>query len=198
MQQALGKVGPATVEPVPTLSIGIGIGHLLESMGQLRRLGRDAEHLAKGRRNALAIVVDKRSGGTTPLCESWTEDPATRLQRAVALLDGALSMSKVHEIQRELSRLPAGGVLLPGEQAQWSELLQREVERILARTGDGSGLSAGEVDLVWHAGASYDVRRRDVDAWCSRMLIARELSAAIASTRDRERSRGAEVTAEAV
>src|SRR5262249_53434569 len=55
----------------PTLSVGIGIGHILESMGDLLGLGRRAERLAKrgasaedgSERNALALLIEKRAGG---------------------------------------------------------------------------------------------------------------------------------------
>ena len=72
-----GENGPCAGFPEserPTLSVGLGIGHVLESMGDLLELGRRAEKRAKGadlpireRRNALGVIVDKRSGGTV----SW-------------------------------------------------------------------------------------------------------------------------------
>lgn len=53
----------------PTLSVGLGIGHLVEPLGRLRARADDAEHLAKGngepkekQRNALAIQLGIRSG----------------------------------------------------------------------------------------------------------------------------------------
>lgn len=53
----------------PTLSVGLGIGHLVEPLGRLRTRADAAEHLAKGngearnqQRNALAIQLGIRSG----------------------------------------------------------------------------------------------------------------------------------------
>lgn len=53
----------------PTLSVGLGIGHLVEPLGKLRARADAAEHLAKGngekmqkQRNALAIQLGIRSG----------------------------------------------------------------------------------------------------------------------------------------
>lgn len=161
--------------PVPTLSVGIGMGHLLESMGELRRLGRSAEKLAKTQRNALGIIVDKRSGGTTKLLYGWPDDPKSALDAAVKLLLACLSMKKVHEIQRELSRMPKRNTLLPGEQTSWSAVLRGEVERILARTNDGEGLAPQEAGLSWKDTQEYDTRYGHVEQWVRRMLIAKEI-----------------------
>lgn len=161
--------------PVPTLSVGIGIGHLLESMGELRRLGRSAEKLAKTQRNALGIIVDKRSGGTTKLVYGWNDDPKAALDAAVELLLERLSMKKVHEIQRELSRMPKRNTLLPGEQTSWDAVLRGEVTRILARTNDGEGLEPNEAGLSWDDTRGYDARYTHVEQWVRRMLIAKEI-----------------------
>jgi CRISPR-associated protein Cmr2 len=75
------------VEKLPTLSVGIGIGHVMESMADLLELGRRAEKAAKGghlpekdmRRNALAVVLDKRSGGTRQWRSQWTTGEADKL-----------------------------------------------------------------------------------------------------------------------
>ncbi|MCC6558896.1 MAG: type III-B CRISPR-associated protein Cas10/Cmr2 [Polyangiaceae bacterium] len=162
----------------PTLSVGIGIGHLLESLGHLRRLGGEAEKLAKTRRNALGVVLDKRSGRTTPLLEGWEEDPVTRLSDATRLLrargpSGKLSVSKVHEIDHAWSRMPPRGALLPGEQPAWAELLRREVHRILARSGEGEGITPAKAGLSFHPEMDYDAHHDEVRRWVSRMLVAK-------------------------
>ncbi len=60
----------------PTLSVGVAIGHHLDPMDQARRNAKRAESLAKQGRNALAIVVDKRSGPLVEVSGSWEEkDP---------------------------------------------------------------------------------------------------------------------------
>src|SRR5215210_3778018 len=55
----------------PTLSVGIGISHFMDPMGQGLNLARHAEKLAKTTRNALAVVVDKRSGPATEVSGRW-------------------------------------------------------------------------------------------------------------------------------
>jgi CRISPR-associated protein Cmr2 len=187
VQEALASAGSDV--PRPTLSVGLGIGHLLESMGHLRRLGGSAEKLAKTRRNALAMVVDKRSGGTTSLCEVWSDGPVVRLRSAVSLLGARqLSAKKVHEIGSELSRMPAKGTLLASEQPAWADLLRKEVERILARSGADGDLTAPEVGLSFRRDADYDVRRTEVEQWVSRMLIAKVVAEATLTTQPKERS----------
>ncbi len=67
----------------PTLSVGIGIGHLMEPLGALRGRAARAEHLAKGdglppdqSRNALAIVLGIRSGGELDWRANWDDNEA--------------------------------------------------------------------------------------------------------------------------
>jgi CRISPR-associated protein Cmr2 len=69
----------------PTLSVGLGLGHLIEPLGSLRERARGAERLAKGdglavdqRRNALGVVLGIRSGGEIRWRARW--DDATALK----------------------------------------------------------------------------------------------------------------------
>jgi CRISPR-associated protein Cmr2 len=101
MVAACGTLAPDTR---PTLSVGIGIGHVMESMGDLLALGRQAEREAKRDRNALAVLVDKRSGGTRVWRAQWSTEPVRLLTEAAALLRGPTSGSrKVYEIASLLS-----------------------------------------------------------------------------------------------
>lgn len=75
MKKAFPKMAE---KDLPTLSVGVGIGHLLENMGDLLDLGRKAEKLAKDGlngqegRNALAVILDKRSGGQHRWFAKWS------------------------------------------------------------------------------------------------------------------------------
>ncbi|MBU52786.1 MAG: type III-B CRISPR-associated protein Cas10/Cmr2 [Deltaproteobacteria bacterium] len=91
----------------PTLSVGIGIGHFLENMGHLLKLGRRAEVLAKGKefasrgldRDALAIILDKRSGGISSWRSRWGEKPTHLIQQAIRNLQSRPSkVSSVDEV----------------------------------------------------------------------------------------------------
>jgi CRISPR-associated protein Cmr2 len=96
--------------PPPTLSVGIGIAHVMEAMGSLLALGRTAERTAKNAgRNALAVIAEKRSGGQRQFARSWTSDPISRLKEDERLLDGRLSTGKLHELEALLRRFPATG-----------------------------------------------------------------------------------------
>lgn len=171
----------------PTLSVGLGVGHVMESMGELLALGRAAEAEAKGGelvgkrldRNALAIVVDKRSGGRISWRARWTEwngDPAARLEADVALLTDQLSSGKIYEIARTLARLPppAGS-----RDPAWVRILTLEVRRSLARTHAGEvSVEPGAIGLSLDEQASYEALHREVKSWVDRMLVARAFAAA--------------------
>ncbi len=77
-----GVVAPLVVDAtnLPTLSIGLGLGHVLTPFNCLLDLGRRAEKLAKEgpegtatehKRNALAIVVGVRSGAEIAVRSRW-------------------------------------------------------------------------------------------------------------------------------
>lgn len=88
LHDAFGElVGVEGLENGPTLSVGLAIAHHMEDMAEVRDLARKAEKLAKryagpeGEKNALAVVVSKRSGGTLRVVGSW--DEALPLDRRV-------------------------------------------------------------------------------------------------------------------
>ena len=65
----------------PTLSVGLGIGHLMEPLGSLRDRADRAEHAAKGDdedtpRNALAIKLGIRSGAEISWRTQWNDKDA--------------------------------------------------------------------------------------------------------------------------
>ncbi len=174
-------------EERPTLSVGLGIGHVMESMGDLLALGRQAEREAKRDRNALAVIVDKRSGGVRSWRAPWSDDPVRLLTAAVALLTDRLSSRKVFEIARALARLPQPDGSNHGE---WARVLTLEVRRSLARV-EGGVLRPEDAGLEFHANAGYAVLHRHVRDWVARMLIARTL----AQAEPRKRWMGEEVAA---
>lgn len=57
----------------PTLSAGIAVAHHLEPLQDALTLARDAEKKAKGipGKNALAVIVDKRSGASRVVADTW-------------------------------------------------------------------------------------------------------------------------------
>ncbi len=219
--EAVMKTALATRPDVqrPTLSVGVGVGHLIENMGDLLDLGRKAEKLAKGsslpapdQRDALAVILDKRSGGAHAWRAKWGEAPSDRVDEDIALLRTRLSTKKVYEVARTVARLPKPSTVsnvAPARQKQsasdeWRGVLQMEVERVLARN-EADPLSATDVGLVWPdssptpEGAAgrgvgdghgpntpehpYESARAAVERWVARMLVGALIAEAIPTSK---------------
>jgi CRISPR-associated protein Cmr2 len=177
----------------PTISIGLGVGHVIESMGDLLALGREAEQFAKrggaagGDRNALSVVLDKRSGDTLRWRARWDEwegDPPARLLADAELLSSTLSSKKVYEIAALLARLPPSGSHLS---AGWSTVLVREIDRALSRTHAGEvALRSVDVGLRLEGAHDYAPLHADVAAWVKRLLIASVFAKSVPKLRRKE------------
>jgi CRISPR-associated protein Cmr2 len=150
-----------------TLSVGVGIGHLLESMGDLLGLGRKAEKLAKRERNSLGVIFDKRSGGTLEWSAGWALEPLSLL----TLPDG-LSTKKLYQLKSDLGRMPAPDA----SRTTWAGVLRADTERTLDRSGD-KALTPADARLVWPADPlDYPAHHAALTEWVARMLIARNLA----------------------
>ena len=180
----------------PTRSVGVGIGHVLVGMGELIELGREAERLAKGtllvdktkRRDALAIVLAKRSGGEARWRRQWSARPAQLLSDAIERLarpqnrvqPGAgvpyVPTTKLQQIRRDLTRMPGCAAKVNGV---WAQILGQDVLRTLNRRdgGGASGFSLGDFGLRDPLGESYGEAWATLDEWIRRHLIAKELRA---------------------
>lgn len=165
----------------PTLSVGLGIGHVQDGMVDLLELGREAGRLAKqgtpgvseATRNAIAIIVDKRSGGRTQWRAQWPTRPVERLLADVELLRGRLPSRKVYEIRTTLCRLP--DPWQPHEPG-WAQVLQAEVKRSLKRSDGSRKLSLDDVGLKILPDDNYGEVHRKVSDWIGRMLVARNIA----------------------
>lgn len=202
----VGPFAADTVEP-PTLSVGLGIGHVMQSLGHLLQLGRAAEQHAKHAgpalgqqdRNALAVTLERHAGTARTWRSQWTHDPLARLRQDVGLLAGdRLSASKVYQVQALLRRLPAPNAPnapkthdtpdAQDDQAHWAGVLVRETARILARTEAGAlSLHDAGIDLDTGLGGDLDSKldNRDyahlharIDEWTRRLIIAMDLARA--------------------
>ncbi|MFY2560071.1 type III-B CRISPR-associated protein Cas10/Cmr2 [Corallococcus terminator] len=187
---------PVVADPdasVPTLSVGLGIGHVMESLGQLLDLGRRAEKAAKkSGRNALAVLVAKHAGRERLWTASWTPkgdtpEPLARLHQDMALLGGdLLPLGKVHEVEAMVRRFPEN--VEAASSRDQARVLAAEVARILARaegraedppvdakSGKAKGLTLEEVGLrgldveAVDGGAKVHARLLE---WVNRMLVA--------------------------
>jgi CRISPR-associated protein Cmr2 len=182
---------PDEQEP-PTLSVGIGVGHLMDGMAELLSLGREASKRAKGHgersRNSLAVIVKPRSGGGVAWRGRWDEDPdpAQRLEKDMTLLDGKLSHRKLFQVKRLLQRMPEPEELQQSERPwseweSWRNALLHDTRGILRRTeqeGDTEeNLSPEQVGLDLSAG-DYPAVHAALSRWVARVMVARTLRSA--------------------
>jgi CRISPR-associated protein Cmr2 len=135
-------------DKLPTLSVGIGVGHVIEPMSLLLDLARAAERAAKDfGRNALAIIVDKRSGGRRQFAMSWKCEPVKRLRQDAQLLDEKLSTGKVHELEALLRRFPEDEQLVEVDKAAAARALAGYAEAVLAHSGEGAKACLADIGL---------------------------------------------------
>jgi CRISPR-associated protein Cmr2 len=164
----------ASPESRPTLSVGLGISHCMDAMGQALDLARSAEKLAKKSRNALAVLVDKRSGPAMAVSGIW----GTLDQDLDVFMDMHLRDLVPDGAAYELSQL---GSLLAGTEGEEGEILKqlvdKEAERILRRKQPAHGAEAAiaQKDLD-HLLAR--LKEEGVPAVADRLIIARLLAVA--------------------
>lgn len=202
VREALAEAMPAAIPDTqvkpPTLSVGVGIGHVLQSLGRLLSLGREAEALAKrahgGQRNRLAVLHERHAGTVRGWHASWDEDPPKRLADAIRLLESQrLTAKKIFQIQDLLERTPAADAA--GKDAErWCTLLRAEVQRILARTDPGQTGNETPArptppptpkDVALCLDGSHAELREHISRWVEGMQIAIELLRAQQSVQER-------------
>jgi CRISPR-associated protein Cmr2 len=174
------------IETLPTLSVGIGIGHMLEGMGDLLTLGRDAEKMAKkgaglhDERNALALIIDKRSGGRRHWRRQWTEEPDVILDKARRLLsEGTVPIGKLYQVEQALRRFPKSEQ--DGRSRDPKPLwLIRETLQILRHTdATCTTFSPAEFGLWDTEPETYAKAHAAILEWINHMAIAKTLCQAI-------------------
>lgn len=177
----LASALPAGV-PRPTLSVGLGVGHVLESLGDLLAEGRQAEQHAKGCRNALAVRVSRRAGAALTWRCSWEHDPSRALSEAYTrLAQQQLALGKVHAVRALLRRLEHDWSATPANR----RLLAEHTWGVLRRSDAGGHAltSAGDAGLPFepHALAPECDVWAAVEEWSARHLVARELAGGVES-----------------
>jgi CRISPR-associated protein Cmr2 len=182
--KSFAEVTEISAEDNPTLSIGIGVGHVMASMGELLSLGREAERYAKQSfaedigGNALAIVLEKRAGGRRrwrSRWDDWNSDPVALLHADAATLEGPLSTGKVYELAALLQRLPKPS---DTENSVWHDVLRLEVRRSFARVHSGAGVDASLVGLALEEHTDYQRLHAALSSLVDRVLIARTFAMA--------------------
>lgn len=138
------------LKDLPTLSVGLGVAHHMDSMTHARSLAKRAETLAKeSGRNALAVVVDKRSGGTLEAVHKWTDDNTSldrsieswaRLLESEALPDRAAF--ELEALPRVFDKIgPGEPAETPSNRTARNEALVALAKRVLGRRRSQRGAS---------------------------------------------------------
>ncbi|RJS21357.1 type III-B CRISPR-associated protein Cas10/Cmr2 [Corallococcus sp. H22C18031201] len=173
-----------------TLSVGLGIGHVLESLGDLLDLGRRAEGLAKGTgetaRDGLGVVARLHSGRMHSWREQWSSSPGAllALSDAVRLREvGRLPLKKLQEVESLTRRFPSPKAAEPlSRDVVMGSLLAREVGRVLGRVEaggpDGKGLLPREAGLELEGALTLGEVQSRVSSWVSRVWVAELFSRA--------------------
>lgn len=172
---------------IPTLSVGIAIAHVLSPMGELQALGREAEKLAKygetlpepDTRDALAVILDKRSGGQTRWRCPWRKDPLQALGTLAELFEERRLPGKLpYELRDVLKHFPHRD----SEAASlfWAQCLTKDVRAVLRRKrtdgSDASRLTLEDIDLcVDGERDKYGDIVDQVVGWVERALISQAI-----------------------
>ncbi|MFZ1575891.1 MAG: type III-B CRISPR-associated protein Cas10/Cmr2 [Chromatiaceae bacterium] len=180
------RLDPEGKEPPPTLSVGLGIGHLMEPLGRLRKRADAAEKAAKGnslskdrQRNALAIQLGIRSGADYPWRARWDDgDSFNALDRFTQAYRKNQLPSRVaydlRDIGRRLAWLDDQG------DAETAKGIRRsEVARMLDRAQNSGEVKEIHEDLrklILARAAS-----QSLDDLANTLIIARWLSARTAA-----------------
>ena len=170
----------------PTLSVGIGIGYVIEPLGALRALAERAERHAKegdaaqNSRNALAMRLRIRSGAELHWRAQWSDAPAFQAMDrfADAYRRGELPTRAAYDLRdigRRLAWLRGSG----DEIARG--MRNAEVERLLDRArrdGGSEAIPPALQTLIRDRALLGDAADgRPLDALANTLIIARWLSA---------------------
>ena len=149
--------------PHPTLSIGVGISHHLDDMADARALAASAERRAKETRNALAILLQKRSGRLISVSARWDDKPLPG--RLHAWMKQLRSGELPDGVAFELEEIARSG---PGKESLNAEVKSALVRRVLSRKRSHAGVDQMDAALL-------DRAATDPLAVANEILIAREL-----------------------
>ncbi len=139
---------------VPTLSVGLGISHMMTPMTKQLDLARKAETLAKGndlseqeKKNALAVIIQPRSGAEISFRERWDKQADKILQNWIkAHLKQEIPRQAGYQLREEAIALDWCNADL----TNYKGLIEAETERIMERkrVKDDEG-NESEVDQDW-------------------------------------------------
>ena len=165
---------------LPTLSVGLGLGHVLTPFSRLLDLGRRAEKLAKegqegtkkeNKRDALALIVGVRSGAEIAVRGRWQDGLDQRLRQWMDFyLQDRLSDKTPYDL-----RLALGQLEWAKDRSDYKMIGSKEAERVLKKKRAESGskeLEAKDIQSITDA-----IEQVGLETIVSELLVARWLSA---------------------
>jgi CRISPR-associated protein Cmr2 len=169
-------------EDAPTLSVGLGIGHLMEPLGRLRARAAEAERRAKGDeektpRNALAIILGVRSGAEIAWRANWTDQTALDALQTftAAYRDRRLPSRVAYDLRATDRRL----AWLRDGDPQARGMREAEVARILDRARTEGGFEP--LDATTRSLILKRAKAEPLDILADTLILARWLSARTAA-----------------
>jgi CRISPR-associated protein Cmr2 len=163
----------------PTLSVGIAIGHFLESLEDLLGRAREAERDAKGKdpdKDGLAVHIHPRGGALTAVRAKWGELPDLQLQRLVEMHALNEIPDKAAYDLRQLALDYTGWPHKTNEeQVALDEAIRADVKRLMKRKRVANPevwdtvLVAGQGEKRWTA--------EGVRSMAERIIVARRIHA---------------------
>lgn len=161
----------------PTLSVGIAIGHFLESLEDLLGRARRAEKDAKGNdRDGLAVHVHPRGGALTAVRAQWKQDPDRQLQRLVEMhARNEIPDKAAYDLRQLALDYTDWPHQSEEQQAALDEAIRADVKRLMKRKRVANPevwdtvLLAGQGDARWTA--------EGVRTMAERIIVARRIYA---------------------
>jgi len=193
----------------PTLSVGLAVGHHLDSLQETLNLAREAEKTAKTEvpnrdapeKNALAITLSKRGGADRTVKGSWNESKGegaldSRVNGFVFLfLEDKVPDGAAYELRDLALRLKPPKDATPEEKTTLLGAQRAEAKRILRRKQPKHGTAEKPEDNVLDRFCGLQneeglddkpgyIDRVDLESWtlanlADEMIIAREFAKAI-------------------
>ena len=189
LQSVAAELG---AENAPTLSVGLGISHIMEPLGNIRELAKTAEKAAKGddcakpenKRNALGITLDVRSGATTTLRIRWDDtDGQTAFKNWIAAYTAKSIPSRVAYDTRtvhERTRFAMQGALPePG-------IPKAEFKRMLDKARTRSGEKLKDTNRILLETRCNQLGSDKLDELANELILARWFAAKTAADLGRE------------
>lgn len=172
----------------PTLSVGVAVAHHLEPLSDALELARKAEKVAKAieGKDALAVVVDKRSGASRIAKGKWGT-PDARLQKFVEWhCADALPDNAAYQLRDLAIRLESSKVTLDNERKTLEKAKQAEAIRILRRKRAEHGQNEVSENIVAQLTEIFSSEEISVAELADELIIAKMFADAFNLTKKTE------------